>query len=69
LAGAVQVFELYITDDRHSIPTLRLVTASDQDGARELAESIYRESPHHLGVEVWEKKNRVFAFGTRLAGR
>jgi hypothetical protein len=49
----VRDFSLLTLDERYSIPTMRFLTAASVPRAREHAERILGESPHHLGIEVW----------------
>jgi hypothetical protein len=59
----VRDFQFFITDDRYSLPTLRIVQAVSAVRASEMAERMFAEGPHHLGVEVYEDSLRVFATG------
>ncbi len=61
----MRAYEVYIADDRYSLPTLRIVEAVDAFGAQETAERFMRESPHHLGVEVCDRGQRIFTIGDR----
>ena len=45
-------FELFVHDDRYSVPTLHLISADDERAARRAAQAMLRSSPHHLGVEL-----------------
>lgn len=56
---ARQMFEIYVEDDRYTVPTLRLFVAADDLGARELAAKVLAESAHHRGVEVRRGDRRV----------
>jgi hypothetical protein len=49
----MNTFEIFIHDDRYSVPTLHLVMAADEIAAVAAAESLLRASPHHRGVELW----------------
>ena len=42
---------------------VRLVEVRTEARARELAERVLRESPQHLGVDVWEGDNHLFSVG------
>jgi hypothetical protein len=57
------IYEFYIEDDRYSVPSLHLVAADDVDHALHLAETLLRNSIHHLGVEVCADGEMVFAIG------
>jgi hypothetical protein len=64
LGAAAPTFEIYIDDDRYSVPSLYLITAPSDEQAQELCGEIWRESDHHLGVELRRDGERVFALGT-----
>ena len=57
-------FEVFIDDDRYSVPTLYLITAEDAKQAKALAESIWRESRHHRGVELRRSGERLYGAGS-----
>lgn len=42
----------FITDDRRSVQTLRLLVGADAAGARELALDDLQQEPHHLAIEI-----------------
>jgi len=46
---------------------VRIAEVRTEARARELAERVLRESPNHLGVDVWEGENHLFTVGQ--AGR
>lgn len=56
----MRAFELFIEDDRYTVPTLDIVTAHDAARALALAKERLEASPHHLGVEICEGE-RVLA--------
>ena len=56
-------YQVLITDDRYSVPTLRLVQAADVEGVRELAERMLADSVHHLRVEVFDEGLCILAIG------
>jgi hypothetical protein len=56
-------FELFVHDDRYSVPTLHLISAADDFDAREAADAMLRASPHHLGVELWRGGDQIVAIG------
>lgn len=56
-------FTYLVNDDRQAGPMLRRVRMRDEIDAREMAERIFRETAHHLGVEVWEKDERLYVVG------
>jgi hypothetical protein len=57
-------FQLFIDDDRYSVTTLRLLAWTNEQRAREAAETILRESPHHRGVELYRGARRVLGIGS-----
>ena len=64
-----ETFELYVDDDRYSVPTLHLIAALTAAQAREAAERILRESHHHLGAELrlaGERLDGLGSFATRV---
>ena len=56
-------FQIFVTDDRYSIPTLYIVEAASAARACELAEGIFAESRHHLGVEVFDEASCILTLG------
>lgn len=56
-------YEVFVHDDRYSVPTLYLITADDLAHARESADAMLRASPHHLGIELWTDGEQVAAIG------
>lgn len=56
-------FELFLDDDRYGAPAVVFVMAADEAGARARASEILLRSPHHVGVEVWSARRRLFAIG------
>lgn len=56
-------FEVFVHDDRYSVPTLQLISADDDFEAREAAKALLRASPHHLGVELWRGGDQIAALG------
>jgi len=56
-------FELFIDDDRYSVPTLRIL-ATDKARALALAKAALAESAHHLGVELYGDDRRVLGLGS-----
>lgn len=64
-----ETFEIYVDDDRYSVPTLHLIAALTAAQAREAAERILRESDHHIGAELrlaGERLEGLGSFATRL---
>ena len=69
----MRAFEIFIDDDRYSVPTLQLITAETEAQARREAVSLLLASQHHLGVELCREGDRLlglgsFADGARTAG-
>jgi hypothetical protein len=56
-------FQIFVTDDRYSIPTLYIVEAASAARACELAEGIFAQSLHHLGVEVFDEGSCILTLG------
>jgi hypothetical protein len=65
---ALRAFAVYIDDDRYSVPTLNIISLSDEARARAWADGAMRENPHYRGVEVCEDGERLFGVGS-LADR
>lgn len=63
-AQSPDTFEIYVDDDRYSVPTLHLITASTLAHARDAAERILRESAHHLGAELRLEGERLAGLGS-----
>lgn len=59
----MKTFELFVHDDRYSVPTLHLVSVAAEAMARGAAEALLRSSPHHLGVELWCEGEQIDALG------
>jgi len=55
------IFEIYVDDDRYSVPTLHLAPAADEFEALEIITRLLGENDHHLGAEL-------YLDGMRLAG-
>jgi hypothetical protein len=60
-------FEIYIDDDRYSVPSLYLISAASEAGARDMAHSILRDSEHHRGVELRRDGEPLLALGSYAA--
>lgn len=56
-------FEVFVHDDRYSVPTLYLISEATEAIAREAAEAMLRANPHHLGVELWGDGAQLAALG------
>ena len=57
-------YEIFIDDDRYSVPSLYLITASDTGRARAVAERLWKDSDHHRGVELRREGVLVFSCGS-----
>jgi len=57
-------FEVFIDDDRYRVPSLYLIDAVDEGAARRLASKLWRESAHHLGVELRRDGVRLHGEGS-----
>lgn len=62
-------YEIFIDDDRYKVPSLYLVSATDETEARVQADSLWRDSVHHHGVEVRLEGERLYAGGSMAAER
>jgi hypothetical protein len=60
-------FEVFIDDDRYSVPSLYLITANSEARARAKAEELLRASDHHQGVELRQDGERIYALGSFAA--
>lgn len=65
----VQTFELFLDDDRYSVPTLKLVSADDTRDAVVIASRLLDESEHHRGVEICCEGRRLAGLGSLAARR
>lgn len=63
-AQSPETFELYVDDDRYSVPTLHLITAATAAQAQAQAERILRESAHHVGAELRRDGERLAGLGS-----
>ncbi len=61
-------FQLFIDDDRYSVPTLHLVNAETAAHAQAMAQKLWRESTHHRGVELRLDGQALFVGGTYAPG-
>jgi hypothetical protein len=60
-------FEVFIDDDRYSVPSLYLITAGNEARARAKAEELLRASDHHQGVELRQGGESIYALGSFAA--
>jgi len=56
-------FELFLHDDRYSVPTLHLVSCANLAGARAAAEALLESGAHHRGVEVCQAGEHLLSLG------
>jgi hypothetical protein len=59
----MNTFEIFVHDDRYSVPTLHLVPAADEATSRRVAEVLLLTSSHHRGVELWCEGEQILALG------
>jgi hypothetical protein len=57
-------FEVFIDDDRYSVPSLYLITAHSEARARAKAEELLHASDHHQGIELRQDGESIFALGS-----
>jgi hypothetical protein len=57
-------FEVYVDDDRYSVPSLHLISAQSVARAKMVAEELWRASEHHQGVELRRGGERIFSAGS-----
>ena len=62
-AWAGEAFELYVHDERYSVPTLHLLNTGSEGEARRIAEAYLAETAHHQRIELWLGKSRIAAWG------
>jgi hypothetical protein len=60
----MQDYEVFVDDDRYSVPSLYLISASSLDDARVAAEKLLSGSEHHQRVEVRCGGESLFAAGS-----
>jgi len=60
-------FEVFIDDDRYSVPSLYLITARNEARARAKAEELLHASDHHQGVELRQGGESIYALGSYAA--
>jgi hypothetical protein len=67
VAPLAPLFEIYVDDDRYTVPSLYISMAVDEDEAKAEAEYLWGNSPHHLGVELRRNGESVFRLGSFAA--
>ena len=55
----MNVYVLYIHDDRYSVPTVDSLRASDDESAKQLLRERLRSSPHYVAVALWQDERFV----------
>lgn len=68
VSPAVLAYELYVHDERYSVPTFHLLSSLFEDEARSMALACLAESPHHRRVELWCGKSLIAAWGRKGSG-
>jgi hypothetical protein len=61
-------YEVYVDDDRYKVPSLYLITASNEARARAIADELWRSSGHHHGVELRRGGERLVGLGSLAEG-
>jgi hypothetical protein len=59
----MKTYELFVHDDRYSVPTLHLITVADATIAQLTAEALLRANAHHLGVELCCEGEQILVLG------
>jgi hypothetical protein len=60
-------YQVYVDDDRYSVPSLYLITANSEARARAMAEELLTGSDHHQGVELRQDGERLYGLGSFAA--
>ena len=55
----MNVYTLYVEDDRYSVPTIDILTAVSDEDARQLAVLRLASSPHYLSIAVWDDERFI----------
>jgi hypothetical protein len=59
-----RTFQIFIDDNRYTVPSLYIVTVRSEQRAREIAERLVQESDHHLGAEICENGEPLMTLGS-----
>ena len=59
----MKTFEIFVHDDRYSVPTLHLVSADEFSMAEAAAEALLRANAHHRGVELCHDGEQLLVLG------
>lgn len=57
-------YEVYVDDDRYQVPSLYLISASNEARAHAIANELLRSSDHHHGVELRLDGERLLGLGS-----
>jgi hypothetical protein len=63
------IFEIYVHDDRYSVPTLHLLSTESEADARRVADALLDENAHHLGVELCRNGRLLVGLGALIETR
>jgi hypothetical protein len=64
----MSTLQVLITDDRCSVPTLRIAEGDPREAAT-LAKAVLAESPHYLAVEVLSWRDEIIARASKSAAQ
>lgn len=59
----MMTFEVFVHDDRYSVPTLHLMALAGVAMARSAAEALLKSSAHYLGVELCHDGEQILTLG------
>ena len=62
------LLNVYIEDDRYSVPTLQFLSVGNLTQAKAAAERLMMQSPHHRGVEMRLEDERLLGIGSYSGG-
>jgi hypothetical protein len=55
----LEIYVLYIHDDRYSVPTIDSFVAKDDEEANQRAGERLHSSPHYFAIDLWRDERRV----------
>jgi hypothetical protein len=58
-ASALDIYTLYIDDDRYSVPTIDILTAASDEDARRMAQDRLAASTHYHAIAIWQDERLV----------
>jgi hypothetical protein len=61
-------YEVYVDDDRYQVPSLYLISATNEARAHAVVEELWRSSKHHQGVELRRDGERLLGLGSLADG-